>query len=297
LKDIYYNPETGFSGVNELQRRSGLPKTTVEEYLKQQSTYTKHKPLRHKFKRRRVFSPAIDHQFQIDLVDMRSVSRLNGGYAYILTCIDVFSKYAFAAPLKKKNGQEVSVALDSIFKERAPALVSSDKGLEFKNPYVYKVFEKYSVKWFATESDLKAVIVERFNRTLKDKMFKYFDATGTKRWLDVLPQLVTNYNNSKHRTIGMSPVEASQPGNSDVVFKRLYPTDTKTYKAKYKVGDLVRIYKKEGDFRRGFTPNYTEEVFEIQKIETTKPVTYVLADTNNEVITGKFYAEELSHVL
>ena len=255
-----------------------------------------HRPIRRKFQRRRVYAPAIDHQFQIDLVDMRSVSAKNGGYTYILTCIDVFSKYAFAVPLKHKTGQEVAVALERIFQERVPALMSSDKGLEFKNPHVKAVLDKYCVKHFHTESELKAVVVERFNRTLKDRMFKYFTANATKRWIDILPQLINNYNTSKHRSIGMTPTEASLPENSDTVFGRLYAPDDKTYKAKLRVGDKVRIYKKEGDFRRGFTTNYTEEVFRVQKIEKTKPITYILKDKHNETIQGKFYRQELSHV-
>jgi transposase InsO family protein len=297
LKETFYNPETGLTGVNELQRRTDLPKESVEEFLKHQETYTKHKPLKHKFVRRRTFSPDIDHQFQADLVDMRSYSRFNGGYTYILTCIDVFSKFAFALPLKHKTGQQVAAALNSIFQQRAPALLSVDKGLEFKNPPVKAVLDKYSVNMFSTESELKASIVERFNRTLKDRMFRYFTANNTKRWIEVLPDLIKNYNSSQHRSIRMTPVQASLSENSDIVYQRLYPEDTKKYKAKYKVGDMVRIYMKEGDFKRGFTPNYTQEVFKVEKIEPTKPVTYVLKDSSNDNIIGKFYAQELSHVL
>ena len=95
----------------------------------------------------------------------------------------------------------------------------------------------------------------------------------------------------------MTPVQASLSENSDIVYQRLYPEDTKKYKAHYKVGDIVRIYMKEGDFKRGFTPNYTQEVFKVEKIEPTKPVTYVLKDSRNDNIIGKFYAQELSHVL
>ena len=228
---------------------------------------------------------------------MRSLGRLNGGYTYILTCIDIFSKFAFAVPLKHKTGQQVAAALNSIFQQRAPALLSVDKGLEFKNPPVKAVLDKYSVNMFSTESELKAAIVERFNRTLKDRMFRYFTANYTKRWIEVLPELIKNFNSSQHRSIHMTPVQASLSENSDIVYQRLYPEDTKKYKAKYKVGDMARIYMKEGDFRRGFTPNYTQEVFKVAKIEHTKPLTYLLKDSNNENIIGKFYAQELSHVL
>jgi hypothetical protein len=285
---VYYNPETGYSGIADMQRKTHLPKQTVEDWMQKQEVYSKHKPVKQIFERRRVYSPSIDHQWQADLVDMQP--------GFILTVIDVFSKYAFAEPIKHKTGKEVAEAFYKIFQSRVPVLLQSDKGLEFKNSNVQNLLKQYNVKWFTTENETKAQIVERFNRTLKNKMNKYFTANHTKQWKDVLPLLVKNYNNSYHRSIKMTPTEASLETNQEKVYQNLYPEITKKYVPKFKVGDKVRIYKKEGDFRRGYTANFTNEIFKIHSINHTKPITYIVKDNSNEVIQGSFYESELSKV-
>jgi hypothetical protein len=230
----------------------------------------------------------------MDLVDMQQLSGQNKGHKFILTVIDLFSKYAFAEPIKHKTGANVAEALERIFQTRIPAYTQSDRGLEFLNKSVQDLLKKYNVQWFSTENETKAQIVERFNRTLKGKMFKYFTANNTKSWIDVLQSLVKNYNTSVHRTIKMTPTDASLPKNADIVFNRLYSSKAKKIKPRYKVNDKVRIYKKEGDFRRGYTPNFTDEVFTICKVNLTKPPTYVIKDKANETIIGSFYEPELS---
>ena len=196
MSDVYYNPETGFSGINDIQRKTNLPRKIVEDWLQQQNVYTKHKPIIRRFERRRVYSPTTDHQWQTDLVDMQQFSRQNKGYNYILTVIDIFSKYAFAEPIKHKTGQDVAEAFSKVFQDRNPILCQSDSGLEYKNRIVQDLFKKYGIKWFSTENETKAQIVERFNRTLKGKMYKFFAANNTKLWVDVLTELIKNYNNS-----------------------------------------------------------------------------------------------------
>ena len=89
LDDLYYNPETGFTGVDQLTRRSELPKKTVKSYLLEQPVYTLHKPAIQKFRTRRVIVHSLDHQHQADLVDMRSLASQNDGYNYIMTVIDI----------------------------------------------------------------------------------------------------------------------------------------------------------------------------------------------------------------
>ncbi|GFW61344.1 uncharacterized protein F54H12.2 [Trichonephila clavipes] len=89
--------------------------------------YTLHKPVRHKFQRNRVLVSDIDRQFQADLVDMQSLAEFNKGYKYLLTCIDLFSKFAWAVPLKDKFGKKCKVwAIEIIFKERKPKVLQTD---------------------------------------------------------------------------------------------------------------------------------------------------------------------------
>ena len=133
LNDLYYDAKTGYIGVDALKRKSKLPRSTVKEYLLEQSTYTKHKPAIQKFPTRRVIVHSLDHQWQADLADMRNLNQYNDGYNYILTCIDVLSKYAWAVPIKRKTGDFTSEAFKSIFKERTPKLIQTDHGTEFIN--------------------------------------------------------------------------------------------------------------------------------------------------------------------
>lgn len=294
LKEIYYNPQTGYSGINDLVRKSGLSSKIVTDWLSRQNVYTLHKPIRHKFKTRRVIVSSVDDQWQADLVDMQKYKTQNKNINYILTVIDIFSKYAWVTPIKKKTGNDIAEAFQNIFKERIPRKIHTDKGLEFINKPTQELFKKHGIHWFATENETKAQVVERFNRTLKSKMWKYFTQNKTKKWIDILPDLVKNYNRSDHRSIKMTPKQGSLAKNSKSVYGNLFPpTKSKLGKPKFQVGDRVRISRKYKDFRKGYLPNFTEERFIIAEVLKTNPVTYKIKDMNNEVIIGSFYEQEM----
>ncbi len=304
LRDIYYNPKTGYSGVNDLVRKSGLTKSKVKEFLEQQDVYTRHKNIRKRFPTRRVIVGGIDDQFQADLVEMIPYAKENNNYKYMLTCIDCFSKYAWAIPMKNKTADETIKAFDIIFSEaaapgcaRKPRKLQTDHGKEYTNKKLQYYLNKLNIHWFATNSEFKASIVERFNRTLKSLMWKYFTDMGNKRWIDVIPDLVSNYNHRKHSSIGMTPAEASKKENESVVRMNLYPGDISNQSStqpKFKVGDLVRISKYKTPFSKSYEGNFTNETFKISKVLNTVPPTYKVKDFNGEEILGSFYAEQLS---
>ncbi|GFW02003.1 uncharacterized transposon-derived protein F54H12.3 [Trichonephila clavipes] len=131
---FYENPEVpnSFGGVEALHRsvKGKYSKKDVKHWLSQKDAYTLHKPVRHKFQRNRVFVSDIDRQFQADLVDMQSLAEFNKAYKYLLTCIDLFSKFAWAVPLKDKFGKSVKSGLEIIFKERKPKVLQTDAGYE-----------------------------------------------------------------------------------------------------------------------------------------------------------------------
>ena len=187
LKQLYYDPETGYCGINELQRKSKLPAKLIEDFLHEQDVYTRHKPLIRKFKRRRIYVTHIDDQWQADLLFIKQFSRWNNGINYLLTVIDIFSKYAWAIPIKRKTGEEVTEAFKKIFKERKCSKIQTDKGLEFVNSKTQELFIDNNIHWFATENvEIKCSVVERFNRTINGKIRKYLAANSTKRYIDVL---------------------------------------------------------------------------------------------------------------
>ena len=255
-----------------------------------------HKPIRRKFQKRVVFAKGVDEIWAADLVDMQSFSKYNNGFKYILMIIDVFSKYGWAIPLKTKNGIGVANALRTIFiKNKPPTMLWTDDGKEFFNKDVSKVLIKNHVKLCSTKNEEKASVAERWNRTIKTQMWKYFSANNTKRYVDILQKLIDKYNNTKHRSIGCTPSVAREPASYKQVFDKLYKNkfEERLKAPRFRVGDLVRISKKKKTFEKGFTPNWTEEVFTINKVKTTKPPTYTIQDMKGDPIEGSFYGAEL----
>lgn len=290
---VYYDPETGYCGMAELQRKTGLSRREVSEFLHQQDVYTKHKPLTTKFKRRRTYVSDIDDQWQADLLFVRPLSRYNDGKNYLLTVIDIFSKYAWAEPISRKTGEEVTRAFRKIFKERVPRKLQTDKGTEFINKETQQLFKDYHIHWFTTENvEIKCSVVERLNRTLNGKIRKFLSANNTNRYIDVLSKLVANYNNSYHRSIKMTPTEASLEENKGEVYRNLF-REKCIRKPKYRVGDKVRISIYKTTFRRGYQATFTEEIFTISEVLRTDPITYKIKDLSNEEVKGSFYENEL----
>ena len=261
-------------------------------------THTVHKPVRLRFKRNKTIVNSIDDQWQADLCDMQSKSNHNDGNAYILTCIDCFSKYAWAEPLQQKTADNIIKAMTRIFESgRKPKRLQTDMGSEFTNAKVQTFLRKHNIHFFTTDSDTKASIVERFNRTLKTRMFKYFTSENTYRYVDVLQLLVNGYNGTYHRSIKMQPKRVRRI-HQPVIRQRLYGEITKRrVKAyKYNIGDRVRISKRQTTFAKGYLPGWSEEIFVIRKRSRQREPVYYLRDLKHEDITGVFYEPELQRV-
>ena len=172
----------------------------------------------------------------------------------------------------------------------------TDKGKEFYNKNVNQLLSRKNIKLYSTENEEKSSIAERFNRTIKQRMWKMFSANNNTIYIDKIGELLKNYNSSWHRSVRMSPISASDIKNKHQVFANLYSDEIykQVKKPKFQIGDKVRISKyKRKLFDKGFTPNWTEEVFVIDDILNTKPVTYRVVDLQGEVVTGSFYEPEL----
>ena len=207
--------------------------------------------------------------------------------------IDVFSKYGWIVPLKSKSGVDVANALSKIFKERRCMKMWVDKGKEFYNKHV----KALGVQLYSTENEEKSSVVERWNRTMKEKMFKYFSANNTKKYIDILDEMVNNYNHTKHSSIKMTPVEASDEKNKNRVWLNLNGSkgsnlngkvQTERQEPKFSVDGKVRISKKKSNFEKDYTPRWAKEVFTVSQIQYTDPPTYKITDTHGEEIQGTF---------
>lgn len=258
-----------------------------------------HKPARINFKRRKVEVRGLNELFQADLVEMLPHAKCNKNYRYILIVIDVFSKYVWAVPLKSKSGEDVTQAMREILvtDNRIPINLQTDMGKEFYNSKFQELMKKYNIRHYSTYSSKKSSVVERVNRTLKSMMYKKFSINGSFRWYNLLDDIVRKYNNTRHRTIHMKPIDVNEK-NEKMLLKTVYSYPTITYSQlpKFKISERVRISKFRGVFDKDYTPNWSNEIFTISKINYTNPITYLLVDAQNQPIKGCFYTEELQRV-
>lgn len=255
-----------------------------------------HRQARKNFPRRSVYIKGIDDIWQCDLVDMQPHAKQNRGYKYILTIIDALSKYAWAVPVRDKRGDTITAAMRRVLSQnqpRFPVNIQCDQGREFFNSHFQALMKQYGINMYTTYSHLKASIVERFNRTLKSWMFKEFGIQGNYKWLDILPKLLLRYNARVHRSIGMRPKQVTSADESTLLQKLRSTGDKKKRKLKYSIGDTVRISKYKTLFAKGYTPNWSTELFTIDDIRLSRPPVYYLRDTRGERIKGAFYEQEL----
>ena len=298
LKRVYFDPKRvgSYGGVNALRRVTRAPVKAVKQWLSEQDAYTLHKPVRIRFKRRRVIVGGRNHQWQADLVDLSKLKKDNDGYVFLLTVIDVFSKRAWCVPLQNKSASSLVTALKRLLVNIAPTTLQTDKGLEFLNRSVRRLLKEHGVHHFSTHNEeTKASIVERFNRTLKTRMWRYFTKYQTVRYIDALQDFVQSYNDTYHRSIGMAPSQVNA-ANQEEVWQRLYGHDGKGV-PKFKVDDRVRISKAKRRFEKGYMANWSEELFTIREVHASDPPVYRLVDDLGEVLDGTFYEPELQKVL
>ena len=252
-----------------------------------------HKAKRKNYPRRKIVVNHIDEIFAADLVEMQKFAKLNKGYRYLLTCIDIFSKYSWVIPLKDKRGITIKNALQKIFKERKPKFLWTDRGTEFYNKQVQDLLNENNIKLYSTNnSEIKSAVIERFNRTFKNMMYKKFTENNNTIFYNILDELINNYNNKYHSTIKMTPIEGSKKVNENKI-KNIYNFEKTKKPGKFKIGDRVRLSLEKNIFEKSYETNWTEEIFEIYDIKYSNVPYYYLKDLNNEKLDGTFYEQEL----
>ena len=252
-----------------------------------------HKSKRKNYPRRKIIVNHIDEIFAADLVEMQKFAKLNKGYRYLLTSIDIFSKYSWVIPLKDKRGITIKNALQKIFKERKPKFLWTDRGTEFYSKQVQDLLNENNIKLYSTNnSEIKSAVIERFNRTFKNMMYKKFTENNNTIFYNILDELVNNYNNKYHSTIKMTPIEGSKKVNENKI-KNIYNFEKTKKPGKFKIGDRVRISLEKNIFEKSYETNWTEEIFEIYDIKYSNVPYYYLKDLNNEKLQGTFYEQEL----
>ena len=219
LKKIYYDPRhtAGFGSARNLYLaakavRKAVTKKDVDKFLQSQPTHTLHFPVRKSFKRRKILARHIDHIWSSDLLDFQAISKENRGFRYVLIVIDVLSRYAFAVPLKDKTAKSVIAAFKKIFNKsgRRPQKLFTDMGKEYTSNQFKDFLRKSNIIQYSTCSEIKASLAERFIRTLKSKLYKYFTAKNTLHYIRVLPSVLQGYNDKIHSSHGMAPSKVNK---------------------------------------------------------------------------------------
>ena len=320
MQRLYSDPAepSAFSSLHKLrkavkhasskQQIKTLKPSQIKSWLQTQDAYTMHRPVRKRFERNPYTVSNINDVWEIDILDLSSLKKYNDNHKYLLQVIDVFSKYLHSVPMRTKTGKEVAAAFESILRDpkytkpirRRPVWVRTDKGKEFLNSQCQALLKREGIEFQVCRNpDVKCSIVERVNRTVRDKLYKYFTHRNTYRYIDVLPKFVIGYNASIHSTTGIAP---SSVRDTDVlaIWNRMKEKADKAKrldKLKFRVGQHVRISKEKVKFAKGGEQNYTTEIFKVRKVvrRTPRPV-FELEDLRGQEIEGQFYTEELSPV-
>ena len=273
--------------------------------------YSLHRPLRRKFVRNRVVVSGIDEQWEVDLMDMASLSKQNNGVKYILLAIDIFTRYVFVQPLQSKNNSEVIKAFKNILKEgRKPKLIRSDKGTEFTGSTVEKFFKQSGIHHFVTQNEAKANYAERAIKTVKNSIYRCITHSQKHMYIDKLQDLVYSYNHSFHSSICMCPSEVNETNETGLWWYMYWPerkvkkpekvvqSPSSRAKFKFKVDDLIRISGLKGPFTGEVHQKWSSEIFKIHnRFRRDGIPNYKLIDFLAEEIKGSFYQSELERFL
>ncbi|KAK3932326.1 LOW QUALITY PROTEIN: Putative uncharacterized transposon-derived protein [Frankliniella fusca] len=300
LGDVYHEPAdpASYGTAWKLWDATGEKKEKITKYLQGEDAYTLHKPARRRFPRNVTYADNIDESWQTDLTDFQSLKKDNDGFSYILC---MFSQNLLGLSPSKINLVLLSLrGFKLYFKttDRRPTRLFSDKGKEYINKTFQKFLKENNITYIHTHNpDIKCSIVERWQRTIKSKLFKRFTHTEQYRYVDgLLDDIVDAYNHTYHRSIKMRPVDVT-PDRVLEVYNNLYHGMKHTSKkTKFNVGDYVRISREKQVFEKGYTWNWSEEIFKIVQVIPHAVPVYRLEDLDKDPIEGTFYEMELQKV-
>jgi hypothetical protein len=293
LGKIFYDPKIGISGVNQLYKKSkdkGYDYTLkqIKEWYFDQPVNQVYKEVKKVQKHDEIRSHRLEPgSFQADLMVMKKYSHYNKGYAYLFNIIDIYSRYAWSFPIKKKEASEIAPHLKKVIDEVKPKQIwiTFDNGKEFMGD-VKKYLDKQKAHIHLNDphsihSHNTMGIIERFNRTLLNKIRKYMTAQDTVKYVNVLDDIIYGYNHTEHSSTMRTPYEILKKNKVPIkVLENVYVSSNK-----FKVGDYVRyaVQKKTFD-KKGFKNNYS---FTVHKITGKKGQKYILDNDK------QFYEEQL----
>ncbi|XP_069108980.1 uncharacterized protein [Argopecten irradians] len=318
LSSIYFNLKQpgSFRSPKQLYRivrekgQYDIGLTKIRNWLQTQDPYSLNRPVRRRFRRRKVLTGGLNQQFEADLMDVQNLAKYNENIRYILICIDVFSRYVMVAPLKDKTAGETMKGFTKIFEIRQAQKLHTDRGKEFTSNKIEKFFRDRGIVHFLSNNEPKASLCERFIRSLRNIMYRYFNAKQTYVYLPILDDLVNNYNHTPHSALGIAPADVTPENEVDVLIHQYFP-EKKARKPKsvlkprklksvfkFKLGDKVRISHLRRTFDRGYHETFTGEIFTVvERVYKQDIPLYKLRDYADRDVSGTFYQNELHKVV
>jgi hypothetical protein len=301
------NNPSAYTGIDKIyialkrEGHSSITKSLIKKVLSGEKNYYIHKYRRKKVKTARVVAHGIDEIWCLDTANLSKYSRYNKGIRHLLIVIDTVSKYLFVKTLPNLLGGTVTKAFEEIVLKsgRKPGYAYTDSGTEFLNVNFKKLLKTLDIHWYRTGSSTKSSLAERVIRTLKEKIYKHFTKIGQFKYIDILPDLVDNYNNSVHSSTLYKP-ESVNENNEEKVLKNLYKNFKKPHKNKFhfKIGQTVVVSKELSIVDKGYKGYFNKDIYIVHKVLRNKNVPmYILRhQEDNDILEGAFYNEELQTV-
>jgi len=270
LQYLYYdlNSSVSYGGINQLlnriklEKKHKINKKQLINWLSAQNTYTSFKQVNRKFKRPKIFSLSKDFLWELDCGYMTKYRKSNNNYAFFLLVIDVLTRFVWTAPLKTLKSEEMVSVLKIITKDHKPEKARSDRGSEFIGRKTREFWQSIGVHQYFSNNEVKSALAERAIKTIKSKLLKYMYKSKTKKWVKALEQITSNYNNSTHRMIKMTPKEAREyPEHELYMMQHFTLSDIQFYRFKFNVNDKVKISIAKGKFQREYSEKFSNEIF------------------------------------
>lgn len=301
LDELYKDPRSSGSlgGVTRLYRVAkeyGHSLNDVKKYLSGLNAYSLHRDRCVHFRRNIVVTYFEGYQHAADLTDVSRFKHLNNGYCWLLFSIDCFTRYLHVIPLKRKTPEQVKSAFEKIHMEATPLRLRTDRGREFDNKMLREYYKRNGINYFTSQDKkIKCSIVERSQRTIKERLWRLFTLHGKARWFDDLENVIANYNNSYHSSIKMSPREA-QEAPASKVFDNLYAKSEVKKSPRLHVGDKVRSVYDLSALEKSLEPKFKDSIETVIAVIGKKQPLYRLSDYTGKEIKRRFNEPEVQKV-
>ena len=306
LKNIYYNERhpASFSSPRKLylaaKKQAPIDISFVKRWLSRQRAYTQTRYVRKTFDRRKILVRGLAYQYQADLMDITERANVGeGGTDFLLCVIDCFSRFAQVAHIGRKKASNVVRGFKRVFgMMMVPKKIQTDGGSEFFARETQDFFDSLGIIHFTTDQEMKAQIVERFNRTLRERISRYRIANNTMDFLPALDDIVYGYNSSAHSSLGnYAPMDVTFENEARIREIQYGPYFRDRAKAaKFKIGDVVRVVNIRQRQKRNMK-KWKDELYVITDVIYSKPVTYhVKTRRDNVAVEGAYYEPQLQPV-